>query len=125
MLKLEHNLSAMNIDIQNTQFLSLGVQAEHSRIEAMVSQHESIIPRLSHKVEILSQIVNTVISMIEERMREFEDRMNETKESNMNAEVPSNIVNSLNDIIMEVAPSTIIEVISQQVEDLSQVVCTE
>ena len=91
----------------------------------MVSQHESIIPRLSHKVEILSQIVNTVISMIEERMREFEDRMNETKESNMNAEVPSNIVNSLNDIIMEVAPSTIIEVISQQVEDLSQVVCTE
>ena len=125
MLKLEHNLSAMNIDIQNTQFLSLGVQAEHSRIEAMVSQHESIIPRLSHEVEVSLQKVNTVITFVEEKMREFEYRMNETKQSNMNAEVPSNIVNSLNDKILKGAPSTIIEVIRQQVEELSQVVCTE
>ena len=76
MLKLEHNLSAMNIDIQNTQFLSLGVQAEHSRIEAMVSQHESIIPRLSHEVEVSSQKVNTVITFVEEKMREFERELN-------------------------------------------------
>ena len=43
----------------------------------------------------------------------------------MNPKVPSNVVNSLNDIIMEGAPSTIIEVIRQQVEELSQLVCTE
>ena len=36
LLKLEHNMSAMNTAIQNTQSLNLGVQAEHSRIEAMV-----------------------------------------------------------------------------------------
>ena len=51
--------------------------------------------------------------------------MNEIKQSNMNAEVSSNVVNSLNDKIMDSAPSTIIEVIRQQVEELSQVVCTE
>ena len=48
--------------------------------------------------------------------------MNEIKQSNMNAEIPSNVVDSLNDILMESAPSTILEVIRQQVEELSQVV---
>ena len=62
----------------------------------MVTQHENIIPRFRHEMEISLQKVNTVIYFVEERMREFEDRMNETKQSNMNAEVPSNIVNSLN-----------------------------
>ena len=41
LFKLEHNLSAMNTAIQNT---------EHRRIDTMVTQH--IIPRLSHEVEI-------------------------------------------------------------------------
>ena len=51
--------------------------------------------------------------------------MNEIKQSNVNTEVPSDIVNSLNDVIMEGAPSTIIEVIRQQVKELSQVVRTD
>ena len=115
----------MNTAIQNTQSLNLGVQAEQRRIEAMVAQHESIIPRLSHQVEISSQKVNTVVSFVEERIREFEDRMKELRQSNVNTEVPSDIVNSLNDIIMEGAPSTIIEVIRQKIEELSQVVRTD
>ena len=45
--------------------------------------------------------------------------MNEIKESNVNSEIPPNVVSSLNDIIMEGTPSTIIEVIRQQVEELS------
>ena len=115
----------MNTAIQNTQSLILGVQAEHKRIEAMVSQHESNFPRLSHQVELSLQKVNNVMSSMEEKMRELDDGMNEIKQSNMNAEIPSNLVNSLNDIIMEGAPSTIIHVIRQQVEELSQVVSTK
>ena len=52
-------------------------------------------------------------------MRELEDGMNEIKQSNMKAEILSNVENSLNYIIMEGTPSTIIKVISQQVEELS------
>ena len=58
-------------------------------------------------------------------MREFEVRINEIKQFNMNEEVPLDVVNSLNDIIMDSAPSTIIEVIRQQVKELSQVVRTD
>ena len=63
----------MSTAFQNTQSLSLGVQAEHRRIDAMVTQHESIIPRLSHEVEISLQRVNTVISSVKEKIRELED----------------------------------------------------
>ena len=62
---------------------------------------------------------------VKERMREFEAKINEIKQSNMNAKVPLDVVNSLNDIIMDSAPSTIIEVIRQQVKELSQVVRTD
>ena len=55
-------------------------------------------------------------------MGELEDRMNEIKEANLNSEISPNVVSSLNDIIMEGAPSTVIEVIRQQVEELSVVV---
>ena len=58
-------------------------------------------------------------------MREFEVRINEIKQFNMNEEVPLDVVNSLNDIIMEGAPSIVIEVIRQRVEELSQEVRTD
>ena len=55
-------------------------------------------------------------------MRDFETWIIKIKQSNMNKE---EIVNSLNDIIMEGSPSTIIEVIRQGAEELSQVVLTD
>ena len=73
----------------------MGVQAEHRRIEALVTQHENIIPRLIHEVEISFQRINTVISSVEESMRDVEAWINEIKQSNMNME---EIVNSLGDI---------------------------
>ena len=97
----------------------MGVQAKDRRIEALVTQHENIIPRLIPEVEISFKRVNTVMSSVEERLRDFETWINEIMQANMN---PEEIVNSLNDIIMEGTPSTIIEVIRQQVEELSQVV---
>ena len=91
----------MNTSIQTTQSLSLGAQDECRRINAKVIQHESIIPRLNHEVMLR---VNAVISSVEKKMGELEDRMEEIKQSNMNAEIPQNVVDSLNDIIMEGAP---------------------
>ena len=85
----------MNTSIQKSHSLSLGIAAEHRRIDAMVTQHEHLFPRLNHEVEISSRKVNTVLSSVEERMREFEVWINEVKQSNVNMEVPMEIVNSL------------------------------
>ena len=43
------------------------------------------------------------------------------KQSNMNTKVPMEIVNSFLEIIQEIAPSAVIEVMRQQVRELSQV----
>ena len=43
----------------------------------------------------------------------------------MNMEVPMEIVNSLNKIKMEGAPSTIVEAMRQQVRELSQLIKTD
>ena len=48
--------------------------------------------------------------------------INEVKTLNMNMEVPMEIVNSLNEIIQESAPSAMVEVMRQEVKELSQVV---
>ena len=58
-------------------------------------------------------------------MEELEDRMEEIKQSNMYTEIPPNVFNSLNDKIMEGAPSSIVDVLRQQVDDLTQAVCTQ
>ena len=69
--KLEHKFSVMNTTtIQNAQSLSLGAQAESGGMDALVTQHESIIPRLNHEVEISSQRVNTVIYSVEKKIGE-------------------------------------------------------
>ena len=56
----------------------------------------SIIPKLSQEVEISAQRVNIVMFSAEERMRDFEAKINEIKRSNMNPEVPFDVVNLLN-----------------------------
>ena len=60
-----------------------------------------------------------MLSWVEERMREFKTRINEVKQSNMNTEIPLEIVNSLNAMIQKSAPSAV-EVMRQQVRELSQ-----
>ena len=63
LLKLEHSLLTMNTVIQKSQSLNLGIQADQWRIDALVTQHKNIIPRLNHEVEIASPRVNTVLSL--------------------------------------------------------------
>ena len=100
----------------------LGLQAECRRIDAIVTQHETTLPRLSHKVETSSRRVNTVLLSVEERMREFETWINEVRKSNINTEIPMEMVNSLNKIIQDSALSAVVKVMRQQVRELSQVI---
>ena len=70
-LSLEHSLLVMNNTIQGSQTLFLGLQAEYRRMDEIITQHETIISRLRLEVETSSQRVNTVLSSVEERMKEF------------------------------------------------------
>ena len=88
-------------------------------MDEIITKHKAIIPRLHLKVETSSWRVNTVLTSVEERMKEFETWINEVRQSNMDTGVPMGIVNSLNEIIQEGAPSAVVKVMKQQVRELS------
>ena len=52
-------------------------------------------------------------------MKEFETWINEVRQFNMDTGIPMEVVNSLNEIIQEGAPSVAIKVMQQQVQELS------
>ena len=52
-------------------------------------------------------------------------KLRRIRESGLNSTIPSNMIDTLNDVIMLGAPATILEYVSQQVEELSELVCTE
>ena len=51
-------------------------------------------------------------SSVESRMGELEERIKEIRDSNLNADIPPNAIHSLSDVIMEGAPSTVMELLS-------------
>ena len=65
---------------------------------------------------------NTVLSLVEERTRDFKIWINEVRQSSMNTEIPMEIVNSLDEIIQEGAPLDVVEMMRQQVREVSQVI---
>ena len=113
-----HNVLVMNNTSQGSQTLFLGPQAEFRRMDEIITQHETMIPRLH--LENSSQRVNSVLSSVEERMKEFEIWIKEARQSNMDSGILMEIVNSLNEIIQVGAPSVAIKIMQQQVQELSQ-----
>ena len=81
-LSLEHNLLVMN----NTMFL--GLQAEYRRMNEIITQCETIIPGLRLEVETSSQRVNSVLSSVKERMKEFGIWINKVRQYNMDTGIP-------------------------------------
>ena len=118
-LSLEHHLLVMNNNIQETQTSFLGLQAVFRRMDEMVNLHETVVPRFCLEVESSSWRVNSVLSSVEERMKEFETWINEVRQTNMDTKIPMEIVNRLNEIIQESAPPVAVEIIRQQAEKLS------
>ena len=112
-LGLEHNLLVMTNTIQGSQTSFLGLQAEFRRMDEIVMRHETIIPRLRLEVESSSRRVNSVLFSVEERMKEFEVGINKVRQSNIDAEIPMEIVNSLNEIIQGSAPSVVVKIMQQ------------
>ena len=51
-------------------------------------------------------------------MKKCETWINEVRQSNMDPEIPMEIVNSLNEIIQESAPSVAVEIMRQQIIEL-------
>ena len=84
----------------------------------MVSQHELIIPELREEVDTTLQEVKSVLALVDRKMEKFQGWVSYVKPTDMKAEIPMEIVNSLNEVILDRSPSTVMESVCQQVEQL-------
>ena len=119
-ISLDHHLLVVNNTIKGSQTPFLGLQAEFRRLDEMGTWHETVVPRLRLEVEFSSRRVNSVLSSVEERMKEFKTWINEVRQTDMDTKIPMEIVNSLTEIIQESAPLVAVEIMCQQVEELSR-----
>ena len=83
----------------------------------MIGQQESTVYNLNQEAQVSDRRARTMQSSVESRMGELEERINEIRESNLNADVPPNVIHSLSDVIMEGAPSTVMELLSKGLKD--------
>ena len=74
---------------------------EVTRLDDLVDRHERAFPKIRADVETSLEKVNFVLNKVEDRMEEFLTWINHLKQSNLNEEIPVDIVSSLQDIIQD------------------------
>ena len=79
---------------------------------------QAIIPKIQEEVGSSLRKVNSVLVEVDRKMEEFQDWVNYVKPTDKTAEIPMEIVNALNDIIMDKSPATSMEYVYEHVEHL-------
>ena len=111
---IEHQIFSMNNSIQESQ----QVQDNVSKLDEMVSWHKLVFPGLQGQVEATLREVKSVLAEVDRKMEEFKSWVSYVKPSDITAENPMEIVNSLNKIILDKSPSILIDSVCHRVEQL-------
>ena len=123
--KLEQTLSAMKLSLGKTQAASSELGMKQSRIISLVNQQENTVGNLNQKVLVSSKRARNIQSSMENRMEELGNIIEETRDVDMNAGVPPGVIQSLSNTLMGGALSVAIELLNQQVDNLTQISCTD
>ena len=117
-LKSELFISRNTVERYENSFM--GFRNEVTRLDEMIAHHERIMPNWKREIETSLEKVNSVLNKVENRMEEFMIWINHIKESNLNEEIPVDIVNSLHEIIQDTSVTSSVESMRLQVEEISQ-----
>ena len=93
---------------------------EVTRLDNLVDRHKRAFPKLREDVETSLGKVNSVLNKVEDRMEEFLTWINHLKQSNLNEEIPVDIVSSLQEIIQDNSAASSVESMRVQVEEMSR-----
>ena len=115
----------MNSSNQVIQSLSSEIQGEYQRISSVTLKHDDIIPKLYMDAQAISMKLSSVERSVEQGLMEMDDKLKRIKESGLNSIITLTMIDTVNKAIMHGASRTRLEYISQQIEELSQVVCAK
>ena len=85
-------------------------------------QHEDLVGNLNQEALKSGRRAEARTSSVENRIGELGERMNEVRVANMYSSIPLSVIHSLNNTIIDGAPSSALECLSQQIEELTQVI---
>ena len=83
-----------------------------------MSWHKLVILGLQGQVEATLREVKSVLAKVDQKMEEFQSWVSYVKLSDMTAEIPMEIVNSLNMVILDKSSSILIDSVCHRVEQL-------
>ena len=87
---------------------------------SQVLRNEQQLGEVVQEVQITKRNLDSVLSKVTDKMKQFETLINEVKASNMKAEIPLEIVNFFNAMIQESALSLAVQDIRKQVRELCE-----
>ena len=123
--KLENTVSTLRSSMRTVQATNSQKGVEQRRISSMVHQHGGLVRDLSQEALVSGRRAKTRTSSVENRIGELGERMNEVRVANTNSAIPPSVIQSLNNTIMDGAPSSTVECSGQRIEELTQVICTK
>ena len=102
---------------------SLGkIQEEVSRLNSKVLQYDMDIPRLQETVGASVSTDNSLVEDVGRKMEEFQEWVNYVTPKDVTSEIPKEIVDSLNEIILEKTPTSDRELVNECVKHLEDLI---
>ena len=125
--KQEDRIVSLELSMVNSLWkesqISLGkLQEEVSRLSSKVLQYEIDMPKLQETIEVLVPTASSLVEEVERKMEEFQEWVNYVTLKDVTSEIPKEIVDSLNEIILERSPASNMELVNEPVEHLEGIV---
>ena len=98
------------------------IQEEVSRLNSTVSQYETDIPKLQETVRASVSMASSLVEEVGKKMEEFQEWVNYVTSKDVTSEIPKEIIDSLNEIILEKTPASTRERVNERVEHLEDLV---
>ena len=95
----------MRSSLGKVQTVNSEIGMKQSKISSMINQQENLVSNLNQETLESSRRAGIMQSSVESRMGELGDRVEEIRDMDINSIIPSGVIHSLNNTIMDGAPS--------------------
>ena len=94
------------------------LQEEVGRLSSKVLQHDMDIPRVQETVRSSVSAANSLVEEVGRKMEEFQDWVNYVTPRDVTSEIPREMADSLNEIILEKTHTSDSELVNERVEHI-------
>ena len=118
--RLERGFPAVSSSNLRIESLGCEIQGECQRLSSVSRRNKDMLPGLFSEAQASSSRIKSVELTVQHRLAEMDNKLQRIMELGLNSRVPPRMVNNVNSTIIQGAPTTVLECVSQEIEELSQ-----